>query len=67
MPWGWTNAGAIFHEDVTFILQDKIPDVAWPFMDDCSIKGLVLRSDSTPTFSHTAPSTYTPFYETPDT
>jgi hypothetical protein len=39
LPQGWTNAGAIFHEDVTFILQDEIPDIAWPFMDDCSIKG----------------------------
>ena len=43
LPQGWTNTGAIFHEDVTFILQDKIPDVAWPFMDDCSIKGPATR------------------------
>jgi hypothetical protein len=28
---------------------------------------LLLRSDPTPTFSHTAPSTYTPSYKTPDT
>jgi hypothetical protein len=28
---------------------------------------LLLRSDPTPTFSHTAPSVYTPSYETPDT
>jgi hypothetical protein len=27
----------------------------------------MLCSDPTPTFSHTAPSTYTPSYETPDT
>jgi hypothetical protein len=27
----------------------------------------LLCSDPTPTFSHTAPSTYTPSYETPDT
>jgi hypothetical protein len=39
LPQGWTNTGAIFHKDVTFILQDKIPNVAWPFMDNCSIKG----------------------------
>jgi hypothetical protein len=39
LPQGWTNAGTIFHEDVTFILKPEIPDVAWPFMDDCSIKG----------------------------
>ena len=39
LPQGWTNAIAIFHKDVRFILEDEIPDVAWPFMDDCSIKG----------------------------
>jgi hypothetical protein len=39
LPQGWTNAGTIFHEDVTFILQEEIPDVTWLFMDDCSIKG----------------------------
>jgi hypothetical protein len=32
-----------------------------------SEEGVVLHSDSTPTFSHTAPSIYTPTYETPDT
>ena len=32
-----------------------------------SEEGVVLRSDPTPTFSHTAPSVYTPTYETPDT
>ena len=40
---GWTNAGAIFHEDVTFILEPEIPHVAWPYMDDCSIKGPATR------------------------
>jgi hypothetical protein len=39
LPMGWTNAVAIFHEDVTFILEPEIPHVAWPFVDDCSIKG----------------------------
>jgi hypothetical protein len=46
LPQGWTNAGAIFHEDVTFILQEEIPDVAWPFMDDCSIKGPATRYET---------------------
>jgi hypothetical protein len=32
-----------------------------------SEEGVVLRSDPTPTFSHTAPSIYTPSYETPNT
>jgi hypothetical protein len=46
LPQGWTNAGAIFHEDVTFILEPEIPDVAWPFMDDCSIKGPATRYET---------------------
>jgi len=32
-----------------------------------SEEGVVLRSDPTPTFSHTTPSTYTPLYKIPDT
>jgi hypothetical protein len=32
-----------------------------------SEEGVVLHSGSTPTFSHSPPSTYTPLYETPDT
>ena len=43
---GWTNAVAIFHEDVTFILEPEIPHVAWPFIDDCSIKGPVSRYET---------------------
>jgi hypothetical protein len=46
LPQGWTNAGAIFHEDVTFILEPEIPHVAWPYMDDCSIKGPATRSET---------------------
>ncbi len=41
LPMSWTNAVAIFHKDVTFILKPEIPYMAWPFMDDCSIKGPV--------------------------
>jgi len=46
LPQGWTNAGAIFHKDVTFILKPEIPNVAWPFMDDCSIKGPTTRYET---------------------
>jgi hypothetical protein len=46
LPQGWTNAGAIFHEDVTFILEPEIPHVAWPYMDDCSIKGPATRYET---------------------
>jgi reverse transcriptase-like protein len=40
LPQGWTNVGAIFHKDITFILEPEISHMAWPYMDDCSIKGL---------------------------
>ena len=46
LPQGWTNAVAIFHEDVTFILEPEIPHVAWPFVDDCSIKGPASRYET---------------------
>ncbi len=39
---GWklyTNAVAIFHKDVTFILEPEIPHIVWPFINDYSIKG----------------------------
>ena len=39
LPMGWTNAIAIFHEDMTFILEMEIPHIAWPFMDDSSPSG----------------------------
>ena len=39
LPQGWTDAMAIFHSDVIFILQPEIPDPTVPFMDDTSIKG----------------------------
>ena len=46
LPMGWTNAVAIFHEDVTFILEPKIPQVAWPYVDDCSIKEPATRFET---------------------
>jgi hypothetical protein len=46
LPQGWMNAGTIFHKDVTFILKPEILDIAWPFMDDCSIKGPTMRYET---------------------
>jgi len=40
LPTGWTDALAIFHADVVFILKPKIPNPALPFVDDTTIKGL---------------------------
>jgi len=39
LPQGWTSAMAIFHGDIVFILEPKIPDTALPFADDTGIKG----------------------------
>jgi hypothetical protein len=58
LPQGWTNAGAIFHEDVTFILKPEIPDVAWPFMDDCSIKGPATRYETSDGGYETTPANH---------
>jgi hypothetical protein len=39
LPMGWTNSVPIFHDDVTYILQEEIPQVARPYIDDVGIKG----------------------------
>ena len=39
LPMGWTNSVPIFHDDVTYILQDEIPHVTIPYIDDVPIKG----------------------------
>ena len=36
---GYTNSMQIQHSDLMFILQDEIPHVAKPFIDDCPCKG----------------------------
>lgn len=39
VPQGWTNAIAIFHGDITFVLAPEIPDPVLPFVDNTTIKG----------------------------
>ncbi|PIL31779.1 hypothetical protein GSI_06483 [Ganoderma sinense ZZ0214-1] len=39
LPMGWSNSVPIFHDDVTFILQDEIPAHTVPYIDDVPIKG----------------------------
>ena len=39
LPMGSTNAVAIFHGNVTFLLEPEIPKVAKPFLDDITIRG----------------------------
>src|ERR1700742_783028 len=39
LPMGWTNSVPIFHDDVSYILQDEIPHVTKPYIDDVPVKG----------------------------
>ena len=43
---GSTNAVAIFHGDVSFILEPEIPQVARPFVDDTAIHGPASRYET---------------------
>jgi len=39
LPMGWTNSVPIFHDDVTYILQQEIPHTTIPYIDDVPIRG----------------------------
>jgi hypothetical protein len=39
VPMGWLNSVPIFHANVTYTLQDEIPDITIPFLNDAPIKG----------------------------
>ena len=43
VPMGYTNAMQIMHGDVTFILQEEIPHITIPFVDDVPVKGPLTR------------------------
>jgi hypothetical protein len=43
VPMGWSNSVPIFYADVTYTLQDEIPNVTIPFLDDAPIKGPLTR------------------------
>jgi hypothetical protein len=43
LPMGWTNSVPIFHEDVTHILREEIPEVTEPYIDDVPIRGPATR------------------------
>jgi hypothetical protein len=43
LPIGWTDSVPIFHDDVTYILQPKIPHVTQPYIDDVPVKGLLTK------------------------
>ena len=39
LPMGWTNSIPTFHDDVTFILQPKIPHTTIPYINDVPVRG----------------------------
>ena len=39
LPMGWTNSVPIFHDDVTYIFADEIPEVTIPYIDDVPVRG----------------------------
>ena len=39
LPMGWTNSVPIFHEDVTAILKEEIPEFTTPYIDDVPLRG----------------------------
>jgi hypothetical protein len=46
IPMGWTNSVAIFHGNIVFILQDEIPHVTSPYVDDVPVKGPETRYET---------------------
>ncbi|KAF8234201.1 hypothetical protein L208DRAFT_1550665 [Tricholoma matsutake] len=34
LPMGWMNLVLILHDDITFILQPKVPHITIPYIDD---------------------------------
>ena len=46
LPQGSTNAIAIFHSNVTFLLEPEIPHIVKPFFDDTAIKGPASRYEA---------------------
>lgn len=43
IPMGYTNSMQIQHGDTTFLLQDEIPHITMPFVDDIPVKGPITR------------------------
>jgi len=52
---GYTNSMQIQHGDLTFLLQDEIPDVAVPFVNDVPVKGPPTRYEIGPNLFETLP------------
>ena len=48
LPMGWTNSVPIFHDDVTEILKEEIPEYTIPYIDDVPIRGPASRFEIKP-------------------
>jgi hypothetical protein len=48
LPMGWTNSVPIFHDDVTEILKDEIPEFTMPYIDDVPVRGPETRYEIEP-------------------
>ncbi len=46
LPMGWTNSMQVLQGDITYTLQDEIPDVTIPFVDDAGMKGPITRYET---------------------
>lgn len=43
IPMGYTNSQQVQHGDLCFLLQDEIPEITMPFVDDVPIRGPASR------------------------
>jgi len=55
LPMGWTNSVPIFHDDVTEILKDEIPEFTIPYIDDVPVRGPATRYELEPGKYETIP------------
>lgn len=43
LPMGWTGSVPIFHDNVTYILQEEVPHWMVPYINDVPVKGPASR------------------------
>ena len=53
---GWTNSVLIFYDDVSYILQPKIPTWTVPYIDDIPVKGPLTCYETSDSKFNTLPS-----------
>jgi hypothetical protein len=44
LPMGWMGSVPIFHDDITYILQEEVPQWMVPYIDDMPVTGPTSRS-----------------------